>query len=238
MALDPTTTALGVIPARGGSKGVPRKNLRPLCGEPLLVHTVRAALAAERVARTVVSTDSDEIAEVARAAGAEVVRRPAELARDESPTEDALIHVVRTLAEQGEVVPAFVATLEPTSPLRTPALIDACVELAVRSGAGAVITVAETRALLGRLDGSRFRYLEPGAPRRRQLREPLYRESSTVYVTRTDALLASRSVLAEPLLAVVARPEEALDINTPLEFVIAEAAMRWRARATEERGDG
>lgn len=218
-------TVLAVIPARGGSKGIPGKNLRPLAGEPLIVHTIRAAREARRLDRVVVSTDADEVAAVAASHGAEVVRRPPDLAFDDSPTEDALIHAVETLG----TLPDYVVTLEPTSPLRTAALVDRCVELALAEDADAVITVAESRACFGRLDGNRFRYLDPGQPRRRQLREPLYGESSTVYVTRTQVLLANRSVLAEPLYAVVVPEEEAIDINTPLDLVIAEAVMRWRA---------
>ena len=223
-------TALGVVPARGGSKGIPGKNLRPLLGEPLIVHTLRAARAARLIERVVVSTDSEEIAEVAAGEGVEAIMRPAELATDESPTEVALIHVVDSLRERGDELPDYVATLEPTSPLRTAELIDACVELAVAEGADAVITVAETRENFGRLDGARFEYLVADRPRRRQLRDPLYRESSTVYVTRIESLLSERSVLAEPLFAVVAPEEEAIDVNTPLDLVVAEAVMRWRER--------
>jgi CMP-N,N'-diacetyllegionaminic acid synthase len=217
--------ALGVIPARGGSREIPGKNTRPLAGEPLIVHTIRAAQAAKCLDRVVVSTDSDEIASVAEAAGADVVRRPAELATDDSPTEDALIHAVETLG----VAPNYVVTLEPTSPLRTPALIDACVELALAADADAVLTVVETRELLGRLVGGRYHYLVPGQPRRRQNREPLYRESSTVYVTRTSWLLENRSVLADEIHAIIAPEEEAVDINTPLDFLVAEAVLRERA---------
>lgn len=222
--------ALGVILARGGSKGIPAKNLAPLAGEPLLVHTIRVAHAATRLARVVVSTDSDEIASVAREAGAETIARPPHLATDESPTEDALLHVLDTLEQRGEALPDYVVTLEPTSPLRTPELIDRCLELAATENADAVVTVAEASALVGRLNGGIFRYLEPGQPRRRQLREPLYRESSTVYVTRTSHLRTAKSVLADPLYAVVAPAEEAIDINTPLDFVLAEGVIEWRRR--------
>jgi CMP-N-acetylneuraminic acid synthetase len=221
-------TALGVVPARAGSQGIPGKNLRPLLGEPLIVHTLRTARAARLIERLVVSTDSPEIADVAAAEGVETIVRPAELAADESPTEDALIHVIDELRGRGDRLPAYVATLEPTSPLRTPRLIDECVALAVAEDADAVITVAETHELFGRLEGARFRYLFPDQPRRRQLREPLYRESSTVYVTRISTLLARRSVLAEPLYAVVAAEDEAIDVNSPLDLVVAEAVLRWR----------
>jgi CMP-N-acetylneuraminic acid synthetase len=219
--------ALAVIPARGGSREIPAKNIRPLAGEPLLVHTIRAAQAATLLDRVVVSTDSEEIAAIARDAGVEVVRRPPELARDESPTEDALIHAVQALG----VSPDYVVTLEPTSPLRTPARIDHCIELALARNADSVVTVVETREVLGRLDGELFRRLDPDEPRRRQDRTPLYREAGAVYVTRTSSLVSRRSVLAEPLYAVVVPEDEAIDINTPLDFLVAEAALRAGSRA-------
>lgn len=217
-------TALGIVPARGGSKAIPGKNIRPLLGVPLMVYTIEAARRSSLVPRTVVSTDSEEIAAVARGAGAEVVMRPDELATDESPTEDALIHVLEALGEE----PDYVVTLEPTSPLRTPQTIDKCVELARAEDADAVFTVVETRAVLGRLEGTVFRFVQPGERRRRQDREPLHRESSTVYVTRTRWLLEQRSVIAEPMYAVVVPEEEAIDINTPVDFLLAEAALRQR----------
>ena len=214
---------LGVIPARGGSKGIPRKNLAPLGGVPLLLHTIRAAQGATLLDCTVVSTDDDEIARVAREAGAEVVERPSELAADDTPTEDALIHAVETVGS-----PEFVVTLEPTSPLRTARLIDECIAAALE-GADAVVTVAETRDVLGRVVDGRFEHLEPGQPRRRQLREALYRELSTVYVTRTRHLLERRSVLADGARAVVVPDEEALDVNTDLDLAVAEALLRRRS---------
>jgi len=221
-------TVLAVIPARGGSKGVAGKNLRLLAGEPLLVHTLRAAQAARLLDTLVVSTDDPAIAAVARDAGAEVVDRPAALATDTARTEPTLLHAVDTLVAAGQAEPEWVVTLEPTSPLRSPELIDRCIELALRSRPGAVITVSETRESYGRREGDRFVYLFPGQPRRRQERQPLYRESGTVYVTRTSLLRRTGLVLAEPLLSVVVAEEESIDINTHLDFTIAEAVMRAR----------
>lgn len=221
-------TVLAVVPARGGSKGVPRKNLALVGGVPLLVYTLRAARAATTVDRLVVSTDDPEIAAVARAEGVEVIDRPSALAADDSPTEDALIHAVELLRERGEKTPELVVTLEPTSPLRRPEAIDECVRVARSTGANAVLTVAPSRESWGRLVDGRFERLRPDEPRRRQLREPLYRESGTVYVTKTDSLLAGRSVLAEPVHAVVIDDEQALDVNSELDLRIADALVRLR----------
>jgi N-acylneuraminate cytidylyltransferase len=215
--------ALGVIPARGGSKGLPGKNLLPLGGEPLLVHTIRAALSATELDGVICTTDSEEIASTAASAGATVVMRPADLAADDSPTEDALIHVLDTLLALGSAEPEYVVTLEPTSPLRSSRLIDECVARARDLRADAVITVTPSFESWGRLEDGVFRHLSPGEPRRRQLREPLYRESSTVYITRVAHLRRSGSVLADPLHAVVVDAEEAIDVNTAADLAVAEA---------------
>lgn len=209
--------ALGVIPARGGSKGVARKNLRTVGGETLVARAVRGALAAS-LDLVVVSTDDDEIAREAEEAGVGVVRRPAELARDDSPTEDALLHALDSLA----VEPLWTVTLEPTAPFRRPETIDRCVALAEEREAGSVVAVREERASLGRLapDG-RFARLDPDAPRRRQERVPLYAESGVVWVTRTASLRERRAVLVEPVYAVVVDEEEALDVNSELDLGIA-----------------
>jgi CMP-N,N'-diacetyllegionaminic acid synthase len=213
-----------VIPARGGSKGLHRKNALPLAGIPLVVRAVRAAAQAETVTRTVVSTDDAEIAALARAEGAEVIARPPELSDDESRTEQALQHALDQVGGSFD----YVVTLEPTSPLRTAATIDLCVRLADEREAGSIVTVVEVLDNLGRLVDGQFEPLDPSAPRRRQDRAPLYREVGTVYVTRTSSLLRTGAVLSAPVHAVIVDAEEGIDINTPLDFTVAEAALTLR----------
>ncbi|MBS0157777.1 MAG: acylneuraminate cytidylyltransferase family protein [Nitrospira sp.] len=227
---------LGVIPARGGSKSIPLKNIRPLNGMPLLAYTIQTAKQSTFLDRCVVSTDHADIAAVARAHGAEVIDRPAELATDQAPTEGALLQVLEVLGRQG-YRPEFVVTLEPTSPFRTTTLIDRCIATAIeQQETDCVLTVTETRKCYGRLVDGRFEYLFPNQPRRRQEREPLYEESSTVYVTRTTALERDRSVLGRSRVGVVvADSREALDINEPLDFLIAEAVLTQR-RLEEQHG--
>lgn len=227
-AIDPGGI-LAVIPARGGSKGIPKKNLALVGGVPLLRRAIEQAAGARHIGRVVVSTDDREIASAAEAARAEVVLRPAGLATDAAPTELALLHVLETLRAREGYEPQAVVTLEPTSPLRTSRLIDRCIETLFASGAESVLTVVETRACLGTLaDGGRFAPLLAGQPRRRQDRPPLYEERSVVYVTRTPVLRARRSVLGGEARAVVVAPEEAIDINTTLDLAIAEAVLEWR----------
>jgi len=221
--------ALAVVPARGGSKSIPLKNIRVLDGIPLMVFTLLAARHAKHLDRCIVSTDHPNIAKVARDYGTEVIERPAALATDQAPTEWALLHVLEVLGREG-YRPDYVVTLEPTSPLRTAALIDRCIEAAIEHpDADCVMTVAETRKCYGRLAGGRFEYLFPDQPRRRQDRQPLYEESSTVYVTRTSALEQDRSILGRTRYGVIVDdPREAIDINEPLDFLVAEAVLAQR----------
>jgi CMP-N,N'-diacetyllegionaminic acid synthase len=215
---------LAVIPARGGSVSVPKKNIKSLAGKPLLVHTIDQAAAVSELDMVVVSTDDAEIEAVAAAANARVVRRPRELATNDAPTEWALIHALDTLAADPPY--HYVVVLEPTSPLRSPSTIRRCLQAIAESDAPALVTVRQTYASLGNLADGRFIRLDPAAPRRRQDRKPLYYESSTVYVATTEHLRRTGSVTATDWLAVLVDEDEAVDINSESDFLIADILMR------------
>jgi CMP-N,N'-diacetyllegionaminic acid synthase len=219
---------LAIVPARGGSKGLPSKNIRMIAGKPLLAYTIQCARRSRSIDRLVVSTDAEAIANIAREAGAEVIMRPAAFATDEAPTELALLHALDTLKAVDGYEPDAVMTLEPTSPLRSPELIDRCVDAMCRHDADSILTVTETRECFGTIVDGRFEYLIKNQARRRQERAPLYRESSTVYLTRVQTLRTRRSVLGERLYPVIVDPAEAIDINSPLDLAVAEAVLRWK----------
>lgn len=180
MTGSPRGEVVAVIPARGGSKGVPGKNLRPVGGVPLVARAVRAASLAERVDRVVVSTDDDAIAAVARTWGAEVVDRPAELAGDTASSESALLHAVDALAGVDVGVLVF---LQATSPFLRPADLDDAVARVVAGDRDVVFSAVESWGFLWR-DGddavgvNHDRAVRP----RRQDREPEYLESGGFYV--------------------------------------------------------
>ena len=119
---------LAIIPARGGSKGIPGKNIKEFAGKPLIVHSIEAALKCPLVTRTVVSTDDDKIAEISKAHGAQVIKRPSELATDTSLVIDAIRYTVRKVEEEGEDVD-IVILLEPTSPFRRTEDIEKCIQV-------------------------------------------------------------------------------------------------------------
>lgn len=123
---------IAIIPARGGSKGIRRKNTRFLGGKPLLAHTIEVALDSKLIDRVIVSTEDEEIAEVSKRHGAEVMERPEELARDDSPTFDAIMQVINSLSEKGEHFDIIVL-LEPTSPLRKDNDLDNAIKLFIEN---------------------------------------------------------------------------------------------------------
>jgi CMP-N-acetylneuraminic acid synthetase len=225
---------LGLIPARGGSKGVPRKNIRPLAGKPLLAYTAEAALASRRLARVILSTEDDEIAAVGRSCGIEVpFLRPAELARDDTPSLPVVQHALGWLAERGASFDA-VCLLQPTNPLRRAEDIDACIALFEQSNADAVITVLPVPAEYnphwvyfqtadGRLQLSTGETTP--IPRRQDLPAAFHREGS-VYVTRVAVALERQSLYGERLLGYPISPERSVNIDTSADWERAERLLR------------
>jgi CMP-N-acetylneuraminic acid synthetase len=229
----PLLTVLGVITARGGSKGVPRKNLRPLGGKPLLAWTAEAALAAKRLTRVILSTEDEEIAEVGRSCGVEVpFLRPAELALDATPTLPVLQHAAATLERRGARFDA-VCLLQPTSPLRLPEDIDGCVELLERSGADAVATLCPVPPEFNPHwvyfeNGNGFFRLSTGetapVPRRQELPAAYHRDGS-VYVTRRNVLMEGNSLYGTKLAGYIVDPKRRVNIDTPADWERAEALI-------------
>jgi len=207
---------------------VPRKNIRPLNGRPLLAYTVDQARGVAELDLTVVSTEDPEIRAVALELGVRVIDRPVALATDSSPTEAALRHALETLSTQEEPAFDYVVVLEPTSPLRSSATIHNCVQTIVDRSAVSLLGVRETRENIGTLDHGFFRPLRTDAPRRRQDRKPFYIESSTVYVCRVEHLMTTGSLVTEDWCAYVVPDHESVDINTLEDFALAECLIRMR----------
>jgi CMP-N-acetylneuraminic acid synthetase len=224
---------VGLVPARGGSKGIPRKNTRLLAGRPLLAYTAEAALRSRLLARVVLTTEDPEVAEIGRAAGLDVpFTRPAELARDETPMLPVVQHALRWLESAGERFDA-VCLLQPTHPLRRTEDIDACIALCDRSGADAVVTVLEVPPEFN----PRWTYLrsDSGAltlatgesapiPRRQDLPPAFCREGS-VYVSRRDAVLEEGSLYGRVLLGVTVERARSVNLDTPADWSRAEALL-------------
>lgn len=219
-----------MVPARGGSKGVPRKNIRPLAGEPLIGHTLRTAMNVAEIDLLVVSTDNVEIASVSSRYGVRVVDRPASMASDSAPTEAALIQVLEVLEAEGQLFD-IVLVLEPTSPFRSAGTIARAIAACSAGSAPSILAVRETRENIGFIRDGWFRPVVPGAPRRRQEREPMYVESSTIYACRVDYLRRTGTLVAENWGALVVPEVEAVDINTEDDFQLVEFLMQKRRQA-------
>lgn len=231
MTEDKSQFILAVIPARGGSKGIPKKNIKSLGGKPLILYTIEQAIMAASIDKIVVSTDCDEIASVCkRYSQVEVIMRPEELAGDTAKTEQALIHVCDSLEESHGLTVDVVVTLEPTSPFRTSSSIDKCISTFSRGESDSVVTVVPFTDVLGRIVEGRYLHLIPNQPRRRQEREVLYKESSTIYCTSVSSLRENNSVLGSKSIPLVIPVEESFDINEPLDFDLAEALLNIRRK--------
>lgn len=215
-----------VIPARGGSKRLPHKNIYPLKGKPLLAYTLEAIAATGLSIPTYVSTDDERIAAIARAySGVEVVMRPQEISSDTASTESALLHVLDTLDERGEE-PQWLMTLPPTSPFRSAATIRSFAEAVANcaDGIDCLMSVTENRGDFWRMqDGGYMQRLFPDAPRRQQDRTPLFEENSAVYVSRTRALRETCLILGRSVRGIAIPAIEGFDINNPDDMRLAES---------------
>jgi CMP-N-acetylneuraminic acid synthetase len=224
-------TVLGVVPARGGSRGVPRKALAPLLARPLLAYTADAARQSSRLTRTIVSTDDEEIAGAARALGLEVpFIRPASLAADDTPMLPVLQHAVEAMRATG-FSPDAVVLLQPTSPARGSVHIDRAVTLLETSGADSVVSVTEVPHQFNpvsvmRLDGERLRpFLDGAAPLRRQDKPAvLARNGPAVLAVRT-AVLEAGSLYGDDCRPLLMTAEESVDIDTPWDLSLAEFVL-------------
>ncbi len=225
---------LGIILARKGSKALPRKNIKPLAGKPLIAYTIEAALNSRYLDRVIVSTEDETIAGVSRRWGAEVpFLRPSRLAQDDTPALRVLQHALRWLQSNENYVPEAVVTLQPTSPLRHSRHIDRAVRLFRRTGADSIVGVCRAehspywmmRLERGRVfpfTRSRFQNA------RRQDLPAVYRPNGAVYLTRYRVVMEKEKILGPDTRALVMDAESSLDINTPLDFKVAGLLLKER----------
>ncbi len=230
---------LAIVPARGGSKGVPDKNIRPLGGKPLLAWSVEVAKATPAIDRVLVSTDSEKIAEVARACGAEVMLRPAHLATDTALVIDTVRDILARVYEAGDDVD-IVVLLEPTSPLRHPDDVTSCLEMLGKSAEGydSVATFTEAE-----LNPHRAWTIQDGYPRpfiagavpwlpRQQLPEA-FQLSGAVYAFFVHSLPAEGVSFIFGRAGGILMPKaRSYDIDTELDFEVAEALLKRSGYAT------
>lgn len=225
---------LGIIPARGGSKAIPRKNIALLNGKPLISYTCKAAKKSKRLTRLIVSTDDKEIAQICMQNGVEApFLRPKDLAKDEIGMFEVVEHALQTLEEAEDYKPDIIILLQPTSPLRTSEHIDKAVDLLIKTGADSVVTVVhvphqfnpvsvmkiENEKLVPFISGSQIL--------RRQDKPKVYgRNGPAVLAVRRQTVLNKKSLYGDDVRPLIMSEEESIDIDTQFDFEIAEFLLK------------
>lgn len=230
------TRILSCTFARGGSKGVPGKNIRMLCGRPLIAWAVQAALGSRYISRQIVSTDCESIAGTACAWGAEApFRRPAELATDTAAERLAWRHAIQTMEQLEQTRYDVLVSIPATCPLRQSEDIDRCIELLLSTDADIVVTATEAAAnpyfnmiTMDSTGSARIAVQPPGNVVRRQDAPDVYELTAVAYAARRDSVMNLDSIFAGRVRAVLVPRERAVDIDTPLDFELAEFLMQRR----------
>lgn len=228
---------LGVIAARGGSKGLPRKNILPLAGIPLIAHSIKAAADSKLMDRLIVSTDDEEIAETARKYGAEVpFIRPAELALDDTLAFPVLIHAFQWMEEHKDYQADYVMLLQPTSPLRTAEDIDTAIDICLTQEADSVVSMCPikhhpywTKAVSddGRIEDfiTKDKPLEVAYSRRQDL-PPVYAINGAIYLSKPQILLKRKSFFTERSYAYIMPQSRSIDIDSISDLKFAELVLK------------
>ena len=226
-------TILAVITARGGSKGIPKKNLSTILGKPLIAYTIEAALQARTLTRTIVSTDDKTIAQVSEQYGAEVpFLRPKHLSTDTATGIAVLQHAVTYLTANEDYFTDIIVCLQPTSPLRSAEDIDQAVNLCLKSGADSVVSLCRAKHhpfwMKKIVDGRVYSLLNEDEHiyTRRQALPPVYQLNGALYVTKTHVLIEENRVLGKYTAPYIMPPERSIDIDTPDDLKFATVLLK------------
>jgi len=223
---------LGLIPARGGSKGIPRKNIAMMAGKPLIAWTIEAARSSRSITRVVVTTDDVHIAATARAWGAEVpFIRPAKLARDNTPGMLPVMHAIRWMDKHENYHPSFVMVLQPTSPLRASEDIDGAFDVAKKNHADAVVSVSSVRQhpfLMKAMDarGRLHPFIESARDcATRQKLPKVFALNGAIYLARRTVLVTKETFYTNKTFGYVMAQEKSIDVDTKFDFRVAESLL-------------
>ncbi|MDD4271852.1 MAG: acylneuraminate cytidylyltransferase family protein [Patescibacteria group bacterium] len=225
---------LAIIPARGGSKGIPHKNIRKFNGRPLISYTIAQAKKSKFITRVAVSTEAENIAAISKKYGAEVpCLRPKSLAKDNSKAVDAVLHLLDYLKTKENYVPDYIVALQVTSPMRLVEDIDGAISLLLKRKADAVVSLCATEQLLYIKDKkdllkmvSDEKFLK--STNRQELLQTYKLDGSMVYAIKTKVFLKEKSFLAGKLIGYVIPRWRALDLDEPQDFVVSELIFRHR----------
>lgn len=220
-------SVLAIIPARGGSKGIPKKNIRNLAGKPLIAWTIEEAKKSKYIDRLILSSDDPEIIETALQYGCEVpFVRPKELSMDDTPGVAPVLHAIKNIPDFD-----YIVLLQPTSPLRSVKDIDGCLEFCVQQNAESCVSVMESEVTPYWMFTLGDDYLltpfmkDKKQVTRRQDAPKLYQLNGAIYVNRRDLLIKKQSLISENTIAFIMPPERSIDIDIELDFQICEAIL-------------
>lgn len=224
------SNTIAIIPARGGSKGLPRKNIKMLAGRPLIIYTIEAALKSKYINQVIVSTEDREIEEVLRECGTKVIKRPEKLAQDNSPTIDTIIHVLELLEIQNNNFDNVVL-LQPTSPLRNADDINNAIELFLKSKAKSLVSVCETTHSPYWYSEIEDGYLKPIFEEkyqnmRRQELPKTYLPNGAIYISTSENLKKYKSFYGPETIPYIMPIKRSIDIDTEIDFITAEILIR------------
>jgi CMP-N,N'-diacetyllegionaminic acid synthase len=228
---------LAIIPARGASKGIPRKNLIPLCGKPLIQYTIDAAKGSKYINRIVLSSDDDEIIEYCKQQEIEVpFKRPKALSQDDTPMIYVVKDLIETLKKNEEYMPDFIILLQPTSPLRTSKHIDGALESFINSGADSIVSVVEVPHQFNPYSVMKLEddFLKPFLPfderdNLRQLKPRFYaRNGAAIYAFTYQCLVYKNSLYGNKILPYYMGKEESIDIDDMIDVLLAECLLKRR----------
>jgi N-acylneuraminate cytidylyltransferase len=221
---------LAIIPARGGSKGIPRKNIRLVAGKPLITHTIEQSLHSKLTDRTIVSTDSETIKSISEQYSAEVIERPKDLAGDTVSSELVIEHAINVLNEGG-FNPDIIVFLQCTSPLRRENDIDDAIKLLFNEGYDSVFSVTKNRHFIWRGDKDHLTALFDYKNRpRRQDRNPEYIENGSIYVFRREIFKTEKNRICGKRGIYVMPYEYSFEIDEPFDFWLCEQIIKRREK--------
>lgn len=220
---------LAIIPARGGSKGIKRKNIKMFNGRPLIAYTIQQARAAKLITRVIVSTEDREIMNVAQQYGAEVpFLRPRSLAQDNSRATDAFEHLLKKLRKKEGYRPDYIIVLQVTSPLRTVADIDKAINLFLKHNADSLVSICQTENLLitrEKKKKARIKIFNPEflhSPNRQELSDVYKLDGSMIYIVKTGLFLKHKSCFVGKMIGYEIERWRAVDLDEPQDFIVGE----------------
>ena len=221
------TKMIAIIPARGGSKGIPRKNIKLLSGKPLIAYAIETAMNSRYIDNVVVSTDDEEIAEIAKAYGAKIIMRPQALAEDHVPLDPVIYHAVTAVERDEDLQYDYFLTIQPTSPLLQTTTLDTMIEKMVEGDYDTIMSVKAENDLFWIKKDARFSPLYKERKNRQYL-DPIYRETGAVVISRR-AVLSENNRIGENISLFELPDEETVDIvyNQDLETAVS---LRWRRK--------